>query len=244
MDYATREKMLRDAYPDLTMLPIMDQASDQVWSNSVDSTIRTVFPIGSVCIYGGRDSFLPYYTGVLDTSEFPPTDYRPGTDIREEVGNYVPQTPNGRRGIIYSTQNQFRRAFVCIDCVITNGEMGIVAGSRPSEEGKIRLPGGFLDPGESLEAAVRREVMEEVGCAISDPWYITSRNTFDWRFKKGQDGLTTALFGAKYLHGPIQGADDLPNVFWVDLRQDNQIERFIPGHQELVRAFLDTERRA
>lgn len=238
LDYATRERMLRDAYPYLTILPIMDQPNDIFWSENVDQLIRSVFPIGSVCIYGGRDSFIPHYHGSFDTAEFPVSDYRPGTAIREELGNLIPASSYARHGVIYSTQNQFPRAFVCIDAIVHNGELAIIAGEKPGENGRLRLPGGFLNPRETPEAAVRREVLEETGVSVSDPVYVTSRDTSDWRFEGCRDGLITLLFSCEYAYGPLLSSDDLQNVRWVDLRQVGPTPKFIPSHDELIREFI------
>lgn len=239
LDYASREYMLRSIYADLTILPVSDHPSDKLWSENVDKLIRTVFPIGSVCLYGGRDSFMPFYSGQFDTCEFPPTNYIPATEKREAIGNIVPRSYEARRGVIYSTQNQFPRAFVCVDAIIHNGEQAIIAGEKPEDEGKLRLPGGFLNARETPEAAVRREVYEEVGCSVSDPKYVTSRDTHDWRFEGHRDGLVTLCFECQYLMGPIRGGDDLPLANWVDLRKSGTISRFIPGHQALINTFLE-----
>jgi NAD+ diphosphatase len=42
-------------------------------------------------------------------------------------------------------------------------------------EGRFSTLAGFVEPGESLEAAVRREVYEEVGLSIGDVEYLGSQ---------------------------------------------------------------------
>jgi NAD+ diphosphatase len=40
--------------------------------------------------------------------------------------------------------------------------------------GKLDLPGGFIDPGESAEEAVKRELWEELGMKVKSVEYVTS----------------------------------------------------------------------
>ncbi len=46
--------------------------------------------------------------------------------------------------------------------------------AREPHKGMLDLPGGFVDSGESLEEAARREVLEEVGFALGELAYLGS----------------------------------------------------------------------
>src|SRR5690606_39615632 len=51
------------------------------------------------------------------------------------------------------------------DCVVFNprGEVLLIKRKNPPFQGQFALPGGFVDVGETVEDACRRELMEETG---------------------------------------------------------------------------------
>jgi NAD+ diphosphatase len=63
-----------------------------------------------------------------------------------------------------------------VDVIIRNatGEILMTRRAREPHKGKLDLPGGFVDSGESLEEAARREVLEEVGFVLQDLTYLGS----------------------------------------------------------------------
>ncbi len=59
------------------------------------------------------------------------------------------------------------------------GRLLVVVRAREPQKGTWDLPGGFADPGESAEEAVRREVREELGLEITTSRYLGSHpNTY------------------------------------------------------------------
>jgi 8-oxo-dGTP diphosphatase len=56
------------------------------------------------------------------------------------------------------------------DCVIYDGEGRVLLIRRKNEpfKGCYALPGGFVDLGETVEAACRREVLEEAGIEVGE----------------------------------------------------------------------------
>ena len=56
------------------------------------------------------------------------------------------------------------------DCVICDSDGRVLLIRRANEpfRGAYALPGGFVDIGETVEAACRREVLEEAGIAIAE----------------------------------------------------------------------------
>jgi 8-oxo-dGTP diphosphatase len=56
------------------------------------------------------------------------------------------------------------------DCVIFDGRGRVLLTRRghPPFEGGYALPGGFVETGETVENACRREVLEEVGIEVGD----------------------------------------------------------------------------
>lgn len=55
------------------------------------------------------------------------------------------------------------------------GDRALLGRGKQWNEGRFSTLAGFVEPGESLEAAVAREVLEEVGVAIRDIRYLASQ---------------------------------------------------------------------
>jgi NAD+ diphosphatase len=59
--------------------------------------------------------------------------------------------------------------------LITHGNSVLVGRSHAWPEGMYSLLAGFVEPGETLEAAVRREVLEESGILVGAVSYLASQ---------------------------------------------------------------------
>ncbi len=245
LDYPARKSMIQEHFPGVMIAPLMDTRRDDIWSETLDTKIREIFPHGKVCLYGGRDSFLRYYTGRFDSREFPAADYRPATEIREEIGREVADSVDFRKGIIYSTQNQFPRVYCCVDVAVLNDKGQVLLGRKPNEE-RWRFPGGFVDQNETLESASRREVHEETGCEIDNIQYICSQVIEDWRYASTSDALMTSFFCGYYTFGAGKAGDDLAETQWFKLesfRDGDMVDNHVNLLKELKRYINKGEKK-
>lgn len=58
--------------------------------------------------------------------------------------------------------------------IISNKEILLAKRAHDPCIGMFDLPGGFVDYGETLEGALKREIREEIGIEVSEPEYIGS----------------------------------------------------------------------
>jgi len=77
-------------------------------------------------------------------------------------------------------QNHFPRMDPVVIMLVTRGERCLLARGKNFPKGVTNFPlfsalAGFLEPGETIEAAVRREVAEEVGLEIGAVRYLESQ---------------------------------------------------------------------
>lgn len=98
--------------------------------------------------------------------------------------------------------------------------------------GTLDLPGGFVDPGETLEEAVRREVLEETGCRVRVERYLFSlSNTY--RYSSFDVHTCDAFFLCSMERGVPEASDDAEAVAWMSVGEV-EAERF--GLQSVSRA--------
>jgi bifunctional NMN adenylyltransferase/nudix hydrolase len=249
LDYPTRERMLRAAYPDAFILPIYDCLDDLEWSRNVDKAIKGIVPnLTGASLYGGRNSFKEHYKGEYHAVDVDSgIRYQSGRDQREDIGKVVRSSSDFRAGIIYSTQNAWPYVKMCVDiaCIKytdpnnTSLLEPLVLLGRKANENRWRLPGGMVDKGEDLEIAASRELREETGnFEFSALKYLGSAPVGDWRFKNaGEIGLLTALFVTEYLFGHPHVGDDLIELKWCPIKQAE--DEVVKGHKTLISALKE-----
>lgn len=92
---------------------------------------------------------------------------------------------------------QYPRVQPCIITVITRGDNEILlAKNAKNKSNMYGLIAGFVEVGETLEAAVQRETLEEVGIQVNDIEYLSSQ---PWPFPSN----LMIAFKAKYVSGDL-----------------------------------------
>ena len=93
--------------------------------------------------------------------------------------------------------------------MLAEHEDRVLLGRQPQyPAGRYSALAGFVEPGESIEEAVARELMEEAGVAVSDVRYVTSQ---PWPFP-GQ--LMIACLAAAESDSLRLDANELEDAFW------------------------------
>lgn len=69
-------------------------------------------------------------------------------------------------------RQQFPRTDPAVIMLVTDGDRALLGRNQAWPAGRYSTLAGFVDPGESLEQAVAREVLEEVGVEVTDVTYF------------------------------------------------------------------------
>lgn len=96
--------------------------------------------------------------------------------------------------------------------IVTRGRSVLLTRrARPPYAGTWDLPGGFLEAGETPEAAIRRELHEELGVATRRATLLTFVTD-----RYGPDGfpLLTIIYRVTVEPGPLSPADDVSEARW------------------------------
>ena len=201
LDYATRARMVSERFPEVVVVPLPDQPTDEGWSASLDSLLKTLCPNDEFALYSGRDGFASAYRGRHKVQQFETVTVREGTAERAVASSRPLMTEQERRGAIYAIARRFPVAHAVVDIAVTienSAGPAVLVGRKAVETAHAghRFIGGFVEPGESLEEAAARETKEESGLSI-DPRafkFVRSFHIDDWRYRGTGDGITSSLF--------------------------------------------------
>lgn len=243
LDFASRKAMIQKNYPEIAIIPIRDQRENDTWSHMLDNKMAEPFGNRKFLLYGGRDSFIPYYRGKHQTVELVGNDIdTSGSSIRDEVSREVVDSTDFRKGVIYANYGRYPVIMPCADIVVFDPSNNKILLGRKPNENQFRFIGGHVEvTDDSYEAAAVKELGEEAPgitiCeAASELEYVCSGRIKDWRHSKETSEIFSTLFLATKMSGMARAADDIEEVKWYQLEElmdyEDYSKKIVPEHVE------------
>ncbi|MFT5799978.1 MAG: NAD+ diphosphatase [Candidatus Azotimanducaceae bacterium] len=124
--------------------------------------------------------------------------------------------------------SHFPRTDPVVIMLITHGDNVLMGRSPGWPQGMYSLLAGFVEPGETLEAAVRREVFEESGVRVGEVGYLSSQ---PWPFPAS---LMFGCFGQATSEEINIDPVEIEDAMWVS--RDEMMQAFAGEHPKILPA--------
>jgi NAD+ diphosphatase len=124
--------------------------------------------------------------------------------------------------------SHFPRTDPVVIMLITHGDRVLMGRSPGWPQGMYSLLAGFVEPGETLEAAVRREVFEESGVRVGEVGYLSSQ---PWPFPASlMFGCSGQAISEEINIDPVE----IEDAMWVS--RDEMMQAFAGEHPKILPA--------
>ena len=135
--------------------------------------------------------------------------------------------------------HHFPRTDPAVIMLITDDQDRALLGRQPTwPEGRFSTLAGFVEPGEALDDAVRREVMEEVGVEVGDVRYAGSQ---PWPFPSS---LMLGFFGAAASSQIHVDHDEIAEARWFTRDEVTEMtasaDLLLPPNVSISRALIQS----
>ena len=106
------------------------------------------------------------------------------------------------------------RVILTVDAIITDAQGRILLMERGTDpfRGQWVLPGGIVDPGETVEQAVVREVQEELGLTVVVERFV---KIFSTPGRDPRGSFVSLAFHVRIIGGEIMATDEAPEHRWL-----------------------------
>jgi len=185
-------------------------------------------------VLSDRDTgILTESLGILHWHDSHPHCPRCGAATNVTTGGWVRHCP-------VDGSQVFPRTDAAVIVLITDDRDRVLLGSNAMwEANRYSLLAGFVEPGESFESAVVREVFEESGMRVADPVY---RGSQPWPFPASiMVGFTARLADGQLSDGLVPDGTEILDLRWFSRAEladpDNGI--MLPGPSSIARALID-----
>lgn len=124
-----------------------------------------------------------------------------------------------------------------VDAVVLRGSSVLLVRRRnPPFRGRHALPGGFVEPGETAEAAAMREVREETGLRVSLTGLV---GVYSDPGRDPRGPTVSVAFRARPVSGRLRGASDASEARWFPL---GRLPPLAFDHRKILRDTLRRDR--
>jgi len=245
LDFASRKLMIQKEFPTVNILPISDTKTNEKWSEEVDKIVAIPYGEKPTVIYGSRDSFIPYYSGVNSVIELEPSETYNATNIRKEIARETLDSEDFRAGVIYSTFNHKPEIRPMVFTLVQNFK-GEILLAKYKDEKYYHLLGDFVnDTDGNFEQTSTRNLNEVTSnnINVNNFRYITSTKFTDWRHKGESTSIMSTIMLADYNFGTGYSALKDLETKWVKVQDLSNFygvrTKIAPEYRDIISNLID-----